>query len=120
SPHRRQIRTFFLSSRRRCPIRTPRSHLLQMSITFEICSFPSRSIIPPCCICRVGRVCRLIILTRSTVKRPSCGKTRKTLPCLPRSLPVITLTKSSFLMCPDACGTSFVCAIQLFPYYFCC
>ncbi len=52
------------------------------------------------------------MFTRSTVRRPSLGKTRKTLPCLPRSFPATTLTISSFLTCPRPWETTrFVPAI---------
>src|SRR5215207_9215634 len=45
-----------------------------------------------------GRVCRLIMFTRSTMALPSPARTRRTRPRAPRSLPVVTSTWSFFLM----------------------
>src|SRR5437773_12283693 len=50
-------------------------------------------------------VWRFTIFRRSTVARPSPANTRMTLPVLPRSFPVITITVSFFRMC--ACIVDF-------------
>src|SRR5438552_6683251 len=75
----------------------------------------SRSRIPPFTFFEgFGRSCFLRKFTRSTMAVPLIGFTRRTLPCLPRSLPVSTTTVSPFFTCdlPWCSGLNFVA----FPY----
>src|SRR5438128_8073 len=57
--------------------------------------------------CGFGRVCFLSRFTRSTTAVPLDGLTRRTLACLPRSLPVRTRTVSPFFTCGFCGGCSF-------------
>src|SRR5919109_418558 len=108
---RRQTRTFSLRpliSRTPTPVRVGRRQAGQTTITFETSIGPDFSITPPGWICGApirlglligrGRVCRLIMFRFSTTTRPSFGRASRTRPCLPRSLPLSTWTRSPFLI----------------------
>src|SRR5215216_90039 len=96
-----------LTSRVMVPTRVGRLQTGQTIITFEIGIGPAFSITPPGWICGApirlgfdigrGRVCRLITFRFSTMTRPSFGRASRTRPCLPRSLPLSTCTRSPFL-----------------------
>ena len=89
------------------PTRVARLHVGQTSITFEIGIGAAFSMTPPGVICvppmrlasRIGFgfTCRLTTFRFSTMTRRSLGRASRTRPCLPRSLPVITWTRSPFL-----------------------
>src|SRR5688572_14493266 len=53
---------------------------------------------PPLGLAALGRECRLATFTPETMTRLSFGRTFKTSPCLPLSRPVITTTRSPFLI----------------------
>src|SRR6476659_373040 len=57
----------------------------------------SLSMMPACMVARTGRWCFLAMLTPSTMTLPSLGRTRRTVPSLPLSLPDRTITGSPFL-----------------------
>ena len=90
------------------PTRVGRWQAGQTTITFEIWIGPAFSITPPGWICGApirlglligrGRVWRLIMFRFSTRTRPSFGRASRTRPCLPRSLPLSTWTRSPFLI----------------------
>src|SRR5262249_37269527 len=65
--------------------------------TFEMWMVPSFSTMPPG-LPIAGRVCRFTMLTPCTMSRASLGRTRRTSPVLPLSLPVMTTTLSPFLI----------------------
>src|SRR4051812_14088733 len=58
----------------------------------------SLSMIPPCMVAVRALVWRLATLTPSTITLFWAGRTRMTMPSLPRSLPVSTRTRSPFLI----------------------
>src|SRR5262249_9968346 len=93
--HLRQMRTLRPSPRILWPMRVTSPHSGQTSCTLLACSAASRSTIPPLMLrCGFGRVCRLIMLTPSTINRFLPGSTFSTRPRLPLSLPVLTDTVS--------------------------
>src|SRR3954471_2910202 len=69
-----------------------------MSATLLTSSGMSLSMMPPCIVARVGFWCFLAMLTPSTMTLPLLGSARMTTPCLPRSLPWSTTTRSPFLI----------------------
>ena len=66
----------------------------------------SLSMMPPCIVALVAFWCFLTTLTPSTITLLAVGSTRVTLPVLPRSLPVSTLTLSPFLILRPAMVTA--------------
>src|SRR5207248_11621084 len=105
APHFRHVRIFLPSSVTRWPTLVGCPHVLHTSCTFEMSMNSSRSMMPACCSCEplrdrlpVARWCRFERATPSTITRPSFGSTFTTRPVRPRSLPLITLTSSSFLI----------------------
>src|SRR5207244_13431347 len=96
--HLRQMRTLRPSPRTLWPTRVCAPHSGQTNCTFDACSDASRSTMPPLTFLPgFGFVWRLIMFTPSTMSRffPSVpGRTFKTRPRLPRSLPVMTSTFS--------------------------
>src|SRR5215472_4581703 len=79
------------------PTRVGLSLLGSIWATFEMWIVPSFSTMPPG-LPMAGRVWRFTILTPWTMTRPSVGRTRRTSPVLPLSLPVMTTTLSPFLI----------------------
>src|SRR4051812_32151514 len=65
-----------------------------MSATFETSIGMTLSMMPPCCIARVGFWWRLATLTPSTITLFFLGRTVMTSPSLPRNFPVRTRTRS--------------------------
>ena len=65
--------------------------------TFDTWIAASRSMMPPCSV-RLGLVWRLIMFTPETTTRCSFGSTRRTSPTLPLLPPVMTFTRSPFLI----------------------
>ncbi len=61
----------------------------------------SFSTIPPGCCGPRGLVCRFTILSRSIITASFSSNTRSTLPVLPRSLPLMTMTLSFFRICTN-------------------
>src|SRR6266508_3085558 len=85
------------SASRRRPIRVRVLRSGSTSITLEMSIGASFSEIPPAMFFDgLGRTCRLIMLTRSTMTRSSVGRTLRTFPCRPLSRPVTTTTTSFF------------------------
>src|SRR5712691_3555841 len=79
-----------------------------MTCSLDICTGASRSRMPPFWFfCGLARVCFLVKFTRSTIAVPLAGLTRRTFPCLPRSLPDRTTTLSPFRTCGLIRGVSF-------------
>src|SRR5690606_35673072 len=66
----------------------------QITATLDTGIGISLSMIPPCCMERVGFWCRLATLSPSTITFCRWGKAKVTSPCLPRSLPWRTWTRS--------------------------
>src|SRR3954452_3173102 len=100
----------------RCePVRVGLAQLGQTTCRFEslIGASPS-STAPGTFFCGFGLVCFFIMLARSTRAVPFVALTRRTLPCLPRSLPVRMRTVSFFLTCGLTRTISF-CFVG-FPY----
>src|SRR4029079_12880964 len=94
--HLRQIRTL-RSPSTRWPMRVILPHSGHTSCTLLACTVPSRSTMPPLMLrCGFGFVCRLMMLTPSTITRPFAGNTLSTRPRLPLSRPVVTMTLSFF------------------------
>src|SRR5208282_2241274 len=98
SPQRRQTRVLAPSAAVLRPTRTGALHRSQKIMTFEMSIGASFSTIPPGLCAPRGLLCRLTILSRSMTTRPRSGSTRITLPVLPRSRPVTTITVSFFLI----------------------
>src|SRR3954451_2384880 len=105
-----------LPSSVRCePVRVGLSQLGQTTCRFESLIGASRSRMPPpTFFCGLGLVCFFIMFARSTMAVPFVALTRRTLPCLPRSLPVRMRTVSFFLTCGLTRTISF-CFVG-FPY----
>src|SRR5581483_7664386 len=113
-PSRLQTRTFTrrpLISLNTWPTRVGRLQVGQTTITFDAGSGAGLSMTPPGIIVvppmrfasRIGRgfVCRLTTFRFSTTTRRSPGRASTTRPCLPRSLPESTWTRSPFFTFMD-------------------
>src|SRR5439155_3066502 len=106
--HTRTLTRSPLTSLNFIPTRVGRLQTGQTTITFDTFSGAAFSITPPGWIVwppmrldsRIGRgfVCRLTMFRFSTITRRSAGNACSTLPCLPRSLPESTWTRSPCLI----------------------
>src|SRR5689334_3927807 len=99
SPQWRQTRARAPDSSTVCLVRVGRPQLGQTSMTLEQSSGASKSTMPPCATCTPPRRCpalvwRLSRLTPLTTILCWSGRVRRTSPCLPLSLPAMTMTGS--------------------------
>src|SRR5438094_10092891 len=86
-----------LSARRRTRVGSP--DFGSSSITFDAAIGAVSSMMPLSSFADAARLCFFTMFTPSTSTRNSLGKTRRTLPSLPRCSPEITRTVSPLAMC---------------------
>src|SRR5581483_8470012 len=115
SPQLLHIRSFLPSGSDFAPIRVGLLQFPQRIMTLERWIFPSISRIPPFGFFWLGRVCFLRIFSFSTTTVCFSGRTCKTLPSFPFSLPVMTRTRSPFRIFVFV-AASFIILLSCFPY----